>query len=143
MDNLKRSSQKINAHLNAAKSYAELSRARRLKVGAVIVRDDRVISVGYNGTTTGQDNNCEDENGYTLPSVVHAESNSILFAAKVGTSTENATLITTHSPCHECAKMIIQCGIKEVYYETDYRDLSAVEFLRECNINVVKVGLNE
>ena len=155
----KRYSQKINAHLNAAKSYAELSYAKRLKVGAVIVRDDRVISIGYNGTPSGRDNNCEvwiDEKGTkrstkkfkelpmavleTKPEVCHAEMNAIMFAAKHGVSTDGTTLIVTHSPCYECSKMIVQCGIREVYYEEEYRDQTAVQFLKECNILVRKIS---
>lgn len=141
--------------MNAARAYADLSQARRLKVGAVIVRDDRVVSIGYNGTPSGRDNNCEvevpddDEPGLfpefpktklvSKPEVCHAEMNAIMFAAKNGVATNGCTLYVTHSPCFECAKMIRQCGIKEVYYDVEYRDLSSVEFLREMNITVKKI----
>ena len=114
MENSQRFFQKISAHLKAAEAYAELSRAKRLKVGAVIVKEDRIISIGFNGTPVGQSNVCEDNDGNTLPSVVHAESNAIMFAAKNGMSTKNCTLVVTHSPCFECAKMIVQCGIKHL-----------------------------
>ena len=162
-----RSIQKINAHLEAAKAYSKLSYARRLKVGAVIVRDDRVISIGYNGTPSGRDNNCEVINWPELNSiyslkkikdsdekqmlslgaelitkeeVCHAEANAILFAAKIGVSTGNSTLITTHSPCFECSKMIIQSGISEVYYENVYRDEEPLMLLSECNVLIKKIG---
>lgn len=162
----KRFSQRINAHLDAAKAYSKLSHARRLKVGAVVVKDDRVISIGYNGTPTGRNNSCEwlvwpgsqtkfslekiseerlksaISEGATLVSkdeVVHAEANAILFAAKHGISTDNCSLIITHSPCFECAKMIAQSGIREVFYEEEYRDLSSVKFLQECGLSVRKI----
>jgi dCMP deaminase len=148
-------SRRIRAHLKAAKAYAELSHAVRAKVGAVIVRDDRVISIGYNGTPSGRDNVCEVEvedpdmqigfpqpSTYSLvtkPEVCHAEMNAIMFAAKNGVSTDGCDLIVTLSPCFECSKMMVQCGIKNVYYDEEYRDLSAVNFLRECGINVEKI----
>jgi dCMP deaminase len=145
--------------MTAAKAYAELSYARRLKVGAVIVRDDRVVSIGYNGTPSGRDNNCEvevqnhisywnddgtekDDHPIVLkskPEVCHAEMNAIMFAAKHGMSTDGCDLIVTHSPCFECSKMIVQAGLKNVYYEIEYRDMSSVDFLKECNIKVEKV----
>ena len=134
--------QKINVHLNAAKAYSELSYAKRLKVGSVIIKDDRVISLGYNGTPSGMDNNCENEiNGVlvTKQEIVHSEANAILFAARNGISTNNCSLIVTYSPCFECAKMIIQSGIKEVYYEEEYRDISSIKFLRNCGVKVYKI----
>lgn len=150
-----RRSQKDQAHMNAAKAYADLSHARRLKVGAVIVREDRIVSIGYNGTPSGRDNNCEievpDDDAPGLypqfpmtklvskPEVCHAEMNAIMFAARHGVSTDGCALYVSHSPCFECAKMIVQSGIKEVYYEVEYRDLSSVEFLIECNVLVKKI----
>lgn len=146
--------QRIHAHLKAAKAYAELSYARRLKVGAVIVRDDRIVSIGYNGTPSGRDNNCEEEvyDGYpkghrlvspgklvSKPEVCHAEMNAIAFSARNGVSTEGCSLIVTHSPCYECSKLIVQSGIKTVYYEIEYRDQTAIKFLKECNIDVKKI----
>lgn len=148
--------QKHKAHMKAANAYAELSTARRLKVGAVIVREDRVTSIGYNGTPSGRDNGCEEEinkgpyfNGdgtvednielVSKAEVCHAEMNAIMFAAKNGVSTNGCTLYVTHSPCFECAKMIVQCGIKSVFYETEYRDISSVAFLKECDIFVYKI----
>lgn len=133
-----RAQQIINAHLKAAEAYAELSYAKRLKVGALIVKEDRVISTGRNGTPVGRDNFCEIDS-ITKPEVVHAEENAILFAARNGTKIEGCTLITTHSPCFECAKMIVQSGIKEVYYSEEYRDLSPVTFLKECGVIVHRI----
>lgn len=150
-----RRSLKDQAHMNAARAYADLSQARRLKVGAVIVRDDRVVSIGYNGTPSGRDNNCElevpddEEPGLfpefpkmklvSKPEVCHAEMNAIMFAAKNGVATHDCTLYITHSPCFECAKMMVQCGIKEVFYDIEYRDTSPIEFLKECNVTVKKI----
>ena len=150
MGNLQRYSQKINAHLKAAQAYAELSYAKRLKVGAVIVKEDRIISIGYNGTPSGRDNTCENVVAITKtmppkeileskPEICHAEMNAIMFAAKNGVPTDRCTLVITHSPCFECAKMIVQCGIKDVYYKEEYRDTSSIDFLKECNVLVHKI----
>lgn len=145
-----RAKQKVTAHMNAAKAYSALSHARRLKVGAVLVKDDRIISVGYNGTPSGRDNNCEIVTKRTLegpfvekelatkPEVVHAEMNVIAFAARNGVSTNGCTLVITHSPCYECSKLIVQSGITRVIYETEYRITEGIDFLRECNIDVEK-----
>ena len=141
-----RSQQRINAHLNAAKAYAQLSYAKRLKVGAVLVKDDRIISVGYNGMPSGVDNTCEDyvQDGpiaelVTKPGLVHAEMNVIAFAAKNGMSTNQCIMIITHSPCFECSKLIIQSGIKKVLYETEYRLTEGLDFLRECGVEVERI----
>lgn len=151
MSSSNRKNQKLKAHLNAAQGYGKLSHARRLKVGAVLVKDDRIISVGYNGTPSGRDNNCEIVTKRTLegpfvekelatkPEVVHAEMNVIAFAARNGVATEGTTMVVTHSPCYECSKLIIQSGIKAVYYEVEYRITEGIDFLRECNIIVEKI----
>lgn len=157
---------KVRAHLNAAKGYAELSYAKRLKVGAVLVKDDRIISIGYNGSVSGRSNFCEflvDDSGkyrtlkgltdsqlenclslgwklITKEEVVHSEANAILYSARNGIKTDGCMLVVTHSPCYECAKMIAQCGITEVYYETEYRDTESLSFLKECGIQVTKIG---
>lgn len=132
------SSSKNNAHMLAAGVYSNLSHAKRLKVGAVITKDDRIISIGYNGTPRGFDNECEtkldDSLIVTKPEVIHAEANAILFAAKTGIPTEGTTLFITHSPCFECAKMIIQSGIVAVYYREIYRDASPLKLLTEANV---------
>ena len=131
------------AHMKAAHIYAELSHARRLKVGALIVKDDRIISIGYNGMPSGWDNNCEleDKDGSlrTRPEVLHAESNAL---AKLARSTEsglNSDLFVTHSPCLDCAKLIYQSGIKRVYYADAYRDNAGIDFLRASGIQVEKL----
>ena len=130
-----------------ARRAAELSHARRLHVGAVIVKDDTVISYGYNGMPADWDNNCEDEvyqqDGTiglkTKPEVLHAESNAISKLAKGHNSGAGADIFITHAPCIECAKLIYQSGIRQVYYSQAYRDNSGIEFLEFSNIEVNKI----
>lgn len=133
-----------------AKRAAELSHAVRLKVGAVIVKDDSVISYGYNGMPAGWDNNCENTVGYTgannrtpvlktKPEVLHSESNAIAKLAKSNNSGADADIFITHAPCLECAKLIYQTGIKRVFYGEQYRDNSGLEFLSKSRIEVIKV----
>jgi dCMP deaminase len=133
-----------------ARRAAQLSPARRLNVGAVIVKDDTVISYGYNGMPAGWDNNCEDElqwpNGdiqflTTKPEVLHAESNAIAKLAKSTNSGLNADLFVTHSPCMECAKLIFQSGIRRVFYAEDYRDDSGIQFLNKSGVTVEKLDV--
>lgn len=137
------------AHMKAAYIYAELSHARRLKVGALIVKDDRIISIGYNGMPSGWDNNCEIEmyqpvgriNLTTKPEVLHAETNAI---AKLARSTESgldADLFVTHSPCLDCAKLIYQSGIRRVYYSNAYRDTAGVDFLKNSGVEVEQLDV--
>jgi len=128
--------------MRAAEVYSGLSHAERLKVGAVITKDDRIISIGYNGTPTGMDNTCEQvlvEELVTKPEVIHAEANAILFAAKTGIPTDKTILVVTHSPCFDCAKMIIQAGIKIVYYKELYRDDSPLDLLESAGVQVFQV----
>jgi len=135
------------AHMKAAEGYAELSYAKRLKVGAIITKDDRVISIGYNGTPAGWDNNCEDKvwdktGDYELKTkleVLHAESNAIGKLARSSESGINATMYLTHSPCFDCAKLIHVAGINKVFYRTQYRNTDGIEFLNKCNIEVEKI----
>lgn len=133
------------AHMRAAHIYAELSTARRLKVGALVVKDDRIISIGYNGMPKGWDNNCEfeleDGTIKTKPEVLHAETNAIAKLARSSESGLDATLFVTHSPCLDCAKIIYQSGIKYVYYATDYRDDRGIIFLRNSGIQVEKLDV--
>ncbi len=133
------------AHMRVAHLYAELSTARRLKVGALIVKDDRIISIGYNGMPSGWDNNCEIEHEdgtlKTRPEVLHAETNAVAKLARSSESGLDATLFVTHSPCLDCAKIIYQSGIKHVYYATDYRDNSGIAFLRNSGIQVDKLDV--
>ena len=122
-----------------AKIFAELSHARRLHVGAIVVKDDRIISIGYNGMPAGWDNNCEYDVGEELktrPEVLHAETNAIAKLAKSSNSGLGADLFVTHSPCMECAKLIYQSGIRRVFYAEDYRDDSGLQFLRRSGVQV-------
>ncbi len=150
-------------NMQIAEFYSTLSHAKRLKVGAVLVKDDRIISGGYNGTPSGYDNTCEEEYKYkkavmtsrinaltympmyqdkeytelrTKLQVVHAETNVIAFAAKHGVSTNQCTMYITHSPCFECSKLIIQAGIKEVVYKHEYRIRDGIKFLMDCGVNI-------
>ena len=138
--------------MKVAETFAELSSARRLHVGAIIVKDDRIISIGYNGMPSGWDNNCEDVitpslpylqgEGPTLktkPEVLHAETNAIAKLAKSTESGDGASMFITHSPCLDCAKLIYQSGIKSVYYRNVYRSDDGVKFLEKCNVSVEKI----
>lgn len=136
---LHHSEKKHNLYLDLARRIAKESYCKRLQVGAVIVKDGNIISFGYNGTPKGMDNVCE-ENGVTLPSVLHAESNAITKACKSPISTDGATIYMTHSCCVECAKLIVQSGIKKVYYIEDYRDTTGIKFLGNFDIDVTKTN---
>ncbi len=153
--------------MKAAEVYAELSTAKRLQVGCVIVKDNTIIGIGYNGMPSGWDNNCEDveyilkeecrqsdrfmmHNGYTESAhgwsrlhskkeVLHAETNAIAKVSRSTNSSESASLFVTHAPCLECAKIIHQAAIKEVYYRHNYRTKDGIEFLKKCNIGVQQV----
>ena len=130
--------------MRAAHLYAELSHARRLKVGALVVKDDRIISIGYNGMPAGWDNNCEYEVNNELktrPEVLHAETNAIAKLARSSESGLDADLFVTHSPCLDCAKIIFQSGIRRVYYATDYRDDSGITFLKNSGIEVERIDV--
>ncbi len=116
--------------MNITKEVATLSHCVRFKVGAVLVKDDNIISFGYNGTPAGMDNCCERDN-VTLPHVIHAECNAILKAAKNGNSVNDSTIYLTLSPCLDCSKLILQSGIKRVVYLTAYRNLEGVDFLKQ------------
>jgi len=132
----------ISFYFDVAKRVAQLSHAQRLKVGAVIVKDDRILSYGYNGMPAGFDNCCEYEDYSertiedfptlkTKPEVVHAEMNSIAKIAKHGDSCEGASMFITHAPCVECAKMILQSGINSVYYLKEYRSTAGIDLLKK------------
>lgn len=158
----------VKAHMKTAEIYAQLSSAIRLKVGAIVVKDNRVISIGYNGTPAGWDNVCEykdydlsrtfegnyfpgseeiypevDDRGRykltTRPEVIHAEANAIAKLARTHESGQDADMFITHAPCMECAKMIYSAGIKKVYYRHQYRNTDGVDFLNKCNIGVEQV----
>ena len=142
----------IEAYMDTAERFAQLSHARRLHVGAIVVKDDRIISIGYNGMPAGWDNNCEDEivveadvgEDYdivlkTKPEVLHAETNAIAKLAKSNESGMGATLFITHAPCLDCAKLIYQSGIGSVLYRNSYRDTSGVSFLEKSGVEVKQV----
>jgi dCMP deaminase len=140
----------IDAYIDVAERFAQLSSAKRLQVGAIVVKDDRIISIGYNGMPSGWDNCCEEEiiTEYeshtdsalvTKAEVLHAESNAIAKLAKSPESGEGASIFITHSPCIDCAKLIYQSGIATVYYKNDYRSTQGIEFLNKSDIEVVKV----
>ena len=126
----------IAAHMKSAFNYAECSTAERLKVGCVIVKDDRIISIGYNGMPSGWTNVCEDENFVTKPEVLHAEENAITKLARSTESGDGATAFITHAPCLSCAKLLYSSGIVEVYYVHEYRDTAGIYFLKQCKIGV-------
>ena len=127
----------VEFYLDVADRVSELSRARRLKVGAVIVKDHRILSYGYNGTPSGFPNVCE-ANNVTFEYVLHAESNAITKACKSPISTEGATMYCTHACCVHCAKLVIQSGITTFVYLEDYRDRSGVELLITAGLDVIK-----
>ena len=129
--------------MQAAHVYAKCSTALRLNVGALIVKDDRIISIGYNGMPSGWDNVCEDENNKSRPEVLHSESNAIAKLAKSSESGDGSAIFITHSPCLDCAKMIYQSGIKQVYYSNEYRSTDGVDFLNKCNITVEQLGVED
>ncbi|MBP6373010.1 MAG: dCMP deaminase family protein [Flavobacterium sp.] len=124
------------AYLRIAKEWSLLSYCQRKQVGAIIVRDRMIISDGYNGTPSGFENCCEDENGLTNWYVLHAEANAILKVARSTQTCDGATLYITLSPCKECSKLIHQSGIKRVVYQLAYRDTSGVDFLLKAGIQV-------
>ena len=126
-------------YLEMARLWAKNSYCKRRQVGALLVKDRMIISDGYNGTPSGFENICEDENGVTKPYVLHAEANAITKVAQSGNSSEGATLYVTASPCVECAKLIIQAGIKRVVYSDEYRLTDGIDLLRKAGIEVERV----
>jgi dCMP deaminase len=133
----------ILAYMDVAYRFAELSHARRLHVGSIIVKDDRIISIGYNGMPAGWENNCEltQEDGtlVTRPEVLHAEMNALMKLAKSTESGNASSIFITHAPCMDCAKSIYQAGILEVFYSEDYRTNNGIAFLKQCDIKVRKI----
>ena len=137
-----------------ARIFAELSYAKRLHVGAIVVKEDRIISIGYNGMPAGWDNDCEykhykidgylvDDDGCyelkTRPEVLHAESNAVSKLARSSESGDGSTMFVTHAPCLDCAKLIYQSGIKKLFYGEEYRSSDGILFLQKCNIQVEQV----
>jgi len=160
------------AYMKAAQIFSELSHARRLHVGAIIVKDDRIVSIGYNGMPAGWDNDCEykdymdgeaggwlnpdeieerwqylEEDGTryalkTKPEVLHAETNAIAKLAKSTESGSDASMFITHSPCLDCAKLIFQSGISNVFYRNSYRSEDGIQFLKQSGVKVEKLDIN-
>lgn len=126
-------------YLGMAAIWAKNSYCRRRQVGALLVKDKMIISDGYNGTPSGFENNCEDEEGKTKPYVLHAEANAITKVAKSGNSSEGATLYVTSSPCLECSKLIIQAGIRRVVFTENYRLEDGINLLKRAGIAVVQI----
>ena len=123
-------------YLRMARIWSENSYCNRRQVGALVVKDKMIISDGYNGTPSGFENICEDENNVTKPYVLHAEANAITKIARSGNNSEGSTLYVTDAPCIECAKLIIQAGIKRVIYARSYRLTDGIELLQRANIDV-------
>ena len=128
------------AYLRMAFEWAELSHCHRKKVGAIIVKDRMIISDGFNGTPTGFENPCEDEQGDTKWYVLHAEANAILKVANSTQSCKGATLYITLSPCQQCSKLIHQAGIKKVVYANEYKDTSGIDFLRKAGVELMHLS---
>ena len=129
-------------YVRMARIWAENSYCKRRQVGALVVKNKAIISDGYNGTPSGFENICEDENNVTKPYVLHAEANAITKLARSHNSSDGATLYVTASPCIECAKLIIQSGIKRVIYTEQYRLTDGVDLLRRAGIEVKYLDLN-
>jgi dCMP deaminase len=132
-----------HAYLRMAKEWGKLSYCKRKQVGAIIVKDRMIISDGYNGTPTGFENFCEDEEGYTKWYVLHAEANAILKVAASTQSCKGATLYVTLSPCKECSKLIHQAGITRVVFLNAYKDDSGIQFLKKAGVEVAHIPLEE
>jgi dCMP deaminase len=148
----------VDAHMAAAEVYSKLSSAKRLQVGCVVVKDNTIIGIGYNGMPSGWDNECEvlipeqeivniesrsityiEERLVTKSEVLHAETNALTKIAKSTNSSEGSSLFVTHAPCIDCAKLIYQSGINSVYYRNSYRDEKGIDFLKHCKVEVSKV----
>lgn len=130
-------------YMRMARIWAENSYCQRRQVGALVVKDKAIISDGYNGTPSGFENICEDDNNVTKPYVLHAEANAITKLARSHNSSDSATLYVTASPCIECAKLIIQAGIKRVVYAEHYRLEDGINLLKRANINVEYINPDE
>jgi len=131
------------AYLKMASEWAKLSHCKRKQVGALIVKDKMIISDGYNGTPTGFENACEDDENYTKWYVLHAEANAILKVASSTQSCKGATLYITMSPCKECSKLIHQSGIKRLVYANAYKDDTGLQFLKKAGVELVYINENE
>ena len=137
-------------YMKIAAETAKLSYARRLQVGAIVVKEDRIISIGYNGMPAGWDNNCEYEEFFedgarlkTKPEVLHAETNAVSKLAKSNESGDGASLFVTHMPCMDCAKLIYQSGISTVYYHNSYRTTDGIDFLKKSGVSVEQINTDD
>ncbi|MDE6200182.1 MAG: dCMP deaminase family protein [Muribaculaceae bacterium] len=130
-------------YLRMAKIWAENSYCQRRRVGAIIVKDSMIISDGFNGTPSGFENICEDESGHTKAYVLHAEANAITKVARSNNSSDGATLYVTASPCIECAKLIIQSGIKRVVFDEMYRLCDGIDLLRRAGVETIHLNISE
>ena len=128
------------AYLRLALSWAKLSQCTRKQVGAIIVKDELIISDGFNGTPAGFDNCCENEEGLTHWYVLHAEANAILKVAKSTNNCKGATLYLTHSPCRDCSKLVLQSGISRVVYQEAYKDPAGIDFLKNAGVQVLNIA---
>ena len=137
--NKKKQKRYDTAYMNMAKEWAKLSHCKRKQVGALIVKENMIISDGYNGTPSGFDNVCEDDKGNTKWHVLHAEANAILKVAGSTQSCKDATLYITMSPCKDCSKLIHQSGIKRLVYAKAYKDTSGIDFLEKAKVEIVKL----
>ena len=143
MENMEKKQAELDLrYIRMAKIWAENSYCKRRQVGAIIVKDKMIISDGYNGTPSGFENICEDESGLTKPYVLHAEANAITKIARSGNNSDGATLYVTASPCIECAKLIIQAGIKRVVYSDSYRLEEGLDLLRRVGIECVHLPID-
>ena len=141
----------ISAYMDVAERFAKLSSAKRLQVGAIVVKDDRIISIGYNGMPAGWTSECEDYiqlsddtiTTKTKPEVIHAEANAIAKLAKGNESGDGSTMFLTHAPCLDCAKQVYTTGIKKVYYRNSYKDTQGLDFLEKCGVKVVNISPGE
>ena len=127
------------AYLRLATEWARLSHCKRKQVGALIVKDSTIIADGYNGTPTGFENQCEDENGETKWYVLHAEANALLKVARTSSQAAGATLYLTHAPCKDCSKLVLQAGIKRLVYTNSYKDQSGLEFLGKAGLEILQI----
>jgi dCMP deaminase len=137
----------VDAHMAAAEVYSKLSSAKRLQVGCVVVKDNTIIGIGYNGMPSGWTNDCENVIQLsddtvelkTKSEVLHAETNALAKIARSTNSSEGASIFVTHAPCIDCAKLIYQSGINSIYYRNSYRDEKGIDFLKQCKVEVTKV----
>ena len=127
------------AYLRLAQEWSKLSHCNRKQVGAIIVKDHTIIADGFNGTPTGFENQCEDDEGATKWYVLHAEANAILKVARTTNNAQGATLYLTHSPCRDCSKLILQSGIKRLVYTDAYKDVTGLTFLRKAGVDIVQI----